>query len=178
MTKPKYIERDLAGLMEKEQCTKYAVNSANELEIDSDTAHKKSKKSKKKKSRRTHEKSSSSRSRSNSLRRQSSSSGHGCADAAAIIHPAASSQKYHNPTSDNNIVEYSDVSSTDFSDPEAGEINSEASVDKSVEKLLGCINASKKRQHVAINKNNTKPATLKPEVRSDINISSDEENYR
>lgn len=163
--------------MDKEQCTKYAVNSANELEIDSDSPHKKSKKAKKKKSRRAHEKSSSSRSRSNSLRRQSSSSGHGCAD-AATIHPAASSQKYHNPTSDNNIVEYSDVSSTDFSDPEAGEINSEASVDKSVDKLLGCINVNKKRQHVTITKNNTKPATLKPEVRSDINISSDEENYR
>ncbi|XP_046806865.1 cyclin-dependent kinase 12 isoform X1 [Lucilia cuprina] len=162
--------------MEKELGTKYAVNSADELDIDSDTPHKKSKKTKKKKSRRTHDKTNSSRSRSNSLRRQSSSSGHGGVDASSRA--TTSSQKLHNTTTSDNIVVYSDVSSTDFSDPEAGEISSDASVGKRCDKLLTTTNVGKKRHNVVTTKNNTKPAALKTDARSDVNLSSDEENYR
>lgn len=154
--------------MEKEQCTKYAVNAANEIELEIDTPHKRSKKAKKKRSRKTHEKTISSRSRSNSLRRHSLSSGHGCAETSH----ASSSHKIHHPTSEH-LVQYSDVSSTDFSDPEAGEINSDASIGKRC-----AVTVIKKRHNIVTNKILNKPATLKPDARSDINISSDEENYR
>lgn len=145
------------------------MNSANEIDVDSSDSHqKKHKKLKKRKTRRTHEKSNS-QSRSNSLRRQSSSS---CNDVG--MNDGKIYQKTNKGPS--NIVEYSDVSSTDFSDPEAGEIDTDNSL-IICEDPVGSGSVGKKRQNECSSKTARLPSQ-RQDVRLDMNISSEEESYR
>ncbi|XP_075160989.1 cyclin-dependent kinase 12 [Haematobia irritans] len=141
------------------------MSSENEIDGDSDCHQKKHKKVKKRKMRRTHEKSNTG-SQSSTLRRQSTSSCHAVGD------DDQSTQKAFKGAS--NIVEYSDVSSTDFSDPEAGEIDTDKSSPVICE---GSGDIGKKR----INESSTKINRLslqRQDLRLDANVSSDEESYR
>ncbi|XP_013119253.2 cyclin-dependent kinase 12 [Stomoxys calcitrans] len=142
------------------------MSSENEIDGDSDSHQKKHKKVKKRKMRRTHEKLNT-ESKSNSLRRNSTSSCHTAGE------EGKSSQKANKGAS--NIVEYSDVSSTDFSDPEAGEIDSDKSLIMCEGSGGGAI--GKKRQNESTGKVTRLPSQ-RPDLRSDVNISSDEESYR
>lgn len=147
-----------------------AMNSSNEIDVDSDSHQKSHKKTKKRKSRRNRG-GSSSQSRSNSLRRRSTSSCYGQENDERLADVSHRMTK----TPSNNIVEYSDVSSSEFSDPEAGEIDS----DKSLIICEGPITSSigKKRQNDTSSRI-SHLSTQRQDVRLNVNISSDEENTR
>uniref|UniRef100_A0A1A9V421 Cyclin-dependent kinase 12 n=1 Tax=Glossina austeni TaxID=7395 RepID=A0A1A9V421_GLOAU len=155
--------------MEKERCVKYAGNASDETHERVEFSHKKHKKSKKKKSHKARERSQI-HSGSNSLRRHPSSS-------ANMKRRERDGKSQLLNQSGVNDVEYSDVSSTDFSDPEAGEIDSDRP-DAGIKCAnSGSYNKCQNERSCKQIKDSHSPLT-KTLMKSDLNISSDEENYR